>query len=250
MGTNFHDVSQHHTPDRSGSQLPHANFPSGFDKFRQEHRSARPEPGGARDSSNEPLPKLDRQSQLLRHCEISYSSHSTRVCAILMEKYIPDFVVKLGKNCEVPAGMRKEELQSADFLVAGVIFEYHVPVSWTGKKKHGDYIDRAEAGKKKELLRKIGKEDPELREYAMELVMAKLQANYINKRRAFFNRNPAFKDKELVVAGNPEEFYDRIISRFGHKFPGDKAQFVQEFKELLELGDRSEKKQNKKERRR
>jgi hypothetical protein len=57
--------------------------------------------------------------------------------------------------------------------------------------------------------------------------------NYFNRRRSLLDQHPLFRRTELIVATTPEEFYERIIKRFGKHYPKSSERFLSLFEELM-----------------
>ncbi|RMG43256.1 MAG: hypothetical protein D6719_04130 [Candidatus Dadabacteria bacterium] len=149
-----------------------------------------------------------------------------------MERYIPGFRVKEGETFQVPAARAKNgQIQTIDFMVNGVLLEYHpVRLKPRGYKKGGFQNIR----ELREYRKKLKSLPPgEARKKFTRETKEYLKEKYYQHRRALADKNPALRDKELLVVSSPEELYDQIITRFGSGPLPSREMFKAMFRALL-----------------
>lgn len=159
-----------------------------------------------------------------------FCSRSEAICAELLRRFVPHFDLQPGATFQVPIGIdSKGNSQYADFLVDGVIFEYHPVRFYKSKRRCGDFIDQDEYRTYTKIFHALSQER---REFFHDVMRDRLSANYFKKRRAVLDKNPLFRRTELIVATSPEEFYHKVITRFGRNYPRSIERFVALFAEL------------------
>lgn len=163
------------------------------------------------------------------HCA-QFCSRSEAICAELLRRFVPHFELQPGVTFQVPIGVDgKGNSLVADFLVDGVIFEYHPMRFYKSRNRCGDFFDSEEYRTYTKVFHSL---DRDRREFFHRVMKDRLAANYINKRRKILDKNPLFRRTELIVASSPEELYERVITRFGSNYPRSLERFVKLFNEL------------------
>lgn len=194
-----------------------------------------------------------------------YPSRPQAACAEMLRMNVPGFEGTPAEQTEIPVGRGKNNgrvhFNYVDFMVEGVLVEYHPPrLKNFGKRSNDNSIRRPSAArdderaqrktrgkstKKKQVTygefgsrdewvkfrRHLGSLRKDKRKEFIREVKGVLQQRYWERRRRVLDRNPAFRDVELIVVGSPVEFYREVICRFSPNPPPEKA-FVKEFKDL------------------
>lgn len=104
---------------------------------------------------------------------------------MLLELVVPGFSVIEGQTFQVPIGLGR----SVDFLIDGVLVEYHEERLCELRARRRRSRRRHDAG------------ESGLQQYAA-------------RRRAALDENPRFAGTELIVTTSVAEFYHRVIGRF------------------------------------
>ncbi len=159
-----------------------------------------------------------------------FCSRSEAICAEILCRYVPHFTLQEGRTFQVEIG-RDEcgNTLAVDFLVDGVLFEYHPVRFFKNKRRCGDFASKREYRSYTTILHSLRGDQKEFFQTAMR---ARLTENYYAKRRAQLDAHPLYRRMELVVATSPEEFYELIIKRFGRDIPPSTASFLQIFEML------------------
>jgi hypothetical protein len=160
---------------------------------------------------------------------LEYASASEAACAMLMERYIPNFKIIVGKTFQVEIGRNHcDHAQHVDFQVNSVLFEFHPPRLWRYKDRLGDFTSYQE----KAEFYKIRKE---LKGQARKEHIAKMSKimteNYYKKRKDIIEKSSEHKGKELIVTVDASDFYHKVIARFGVRVPSEKH-FVAMFEQI------------------
>jgi hypothetical protein len=162
---------------------------------------------------------------------VKFCSRSEAICAKILQQFVPHFDVQQGVTFQVPIGLdRNGNTIAVDFLVDGVLFEYHPVRFFQSRKRFGDFNSRDEY---RSYTRAFHSLKSEARAFFHEAMRSRLTLNYFNRRRAILDQHPLFRRTELIVATSPEEFYERVIKRFGKGFPKTKERFLKLFEELM-----------------
>lgn len=162
--------------------------------------------------------------------DVKFCSRSEAICAELLRRFVPHFDLNPGVTFQVPIGRDgRGNTFAVDFLVDGVLFEYHPVRFFKNKKGCGDFRDREEYKAYTKLYHSL-KEDK--RGFFHEVMRARLTENYFRRRRAMLDAHPLFRRTELIVATCAEEFYHLIIKRFGKNYPKTAERFVALFDQL------------------
>ena len=162
---------------------------------------------------------------------VRFCSRSEAICAKLLQQFVPHFDVRQGVTFQVPIGEdRNGNTIAVDFLVDGVLFEYHPVRFFQSRKRFGDFSSREEYRSYARVFHALNSEK---RAFFHEAMRSRLTLNYFNRRRAILDQHPLFRRTELIVATSPEEFYERVIKRFGKGFPKTVERFLKLFEELM-----------------
>ncbi len=203
-------------PDRP--HRPRRHFKKKFRKLHSENRD-KPVARGARFDLTPP------PSQPPQFC-----SRSEAICAELLRRFIPNFELREGLTFQVPIGSDgRGNTYSVDFLVDGVLLEYHPVRFYRNKKGFGDFQDRDEY---RSYTRAMHALKGESRRFFHETMEARLKANYFSRRRALLDQHPLFRRMELVVVTSPEELYAQVVRRFGRNYPATAESFARLFNDL------------------
>jgi hypothetical protein len=129
-------------------------------------------------------------------------------------------------------GIGKDErgnTRTVDFLVDGVLFEYHPVRFFKNKRRCGDFQNTDEYRAYTRTFYSLSNDN---RDFFHSVMKARLAENYFRKRRALLDQHPIFRRMELIVATSPEEFYSLVIRRFGKNYPKTVERFMALFNEL------------------
>ncbi|MEZ4754823.1 MAG: hypothetical protein R3A13_11050 [Bdellovibrionota bacterium] len=171
-------------------------------------------------------PKLGKQLGNFVLNGMRYHSRSEAVCAVLMELFIPGYKIELGKTFQISIGEDTHGNQlSVDFLVNGVLFEYHPPHLKSHSYKNEKGL-RAYIEKQRKRYRRCGKTPT-------TGAFKKVTEWYYQKRRVQIDCSSIHRGRKLIVAASPEEFYHRVIRRWGKgPFP-TRDEFLELFEMML-----------------
>jgi hypothetical protein len=162
---------------------------------------------------------------------VKFCSRSEAICATILQHFVPHFDVQYGVTFQVPIGLdRNGNTIAVDFLVDGVLFEYHPVRFFQSRKRFGDFSSREEYRSYARVFHSLTSEK---RAFFHEAMRSRLTLNYFNRRRAILDQHPLFRRTELIVATSPEEFYERVIKRFGKGYPKTMERFLKLFEELM-----------------
>lgn len=130
---------------------------------------------------------------------------------------------------QVPIGAdRFNHMRHVDFMVNGVLVEYHQVRFWRNARRYGDFLSPREYRTYRETVRTL---DPEERKIFQELTKTKLAMNYTLKREQQIEQSSEHSGRELIVATSPADFYNKVIVRFGRNIPAE-ADFVRKFQQI------------------
>lgn len=162
---------------------------------------------------------------------VRFCSRSEAICAKILQQFVPHFDVQQGVTFQVPIGEdRNGNTIAVDFLVDGVLFEYHPVRFFQSRKRFGDFSSREEYRSYAKVFHSLKSEK---REFFHDAMRSRLTLNYFNRRRSILDQHPLFRRTELIVATTPEEFYERVIKRFGKGYPKTVERFLKLFNELM-----------------
>lgn len=177
-------------------------------------------PAEAEKVLEEPAPRFSpRMLQAMSRGAFEYMGHrffsrSEAACAEMMRRYL-GFEIREKETVNVPIGVSEAGMvQSADMVHGSVVIEYHPPVMRPSNWRNADKSTRKTLNSLKAKIRHRRtrpREREELREEAHDI----LDTLYTRDRREILNRNPDFKDAELIVVRDKADFYEKVIKRFG-----------------------------------
>jgi len=162
--------------------------------------------------------------------DVEFCSRSEAICAELLRQFVPHFTLQLGVTFQVAIGSDCHgNILAVDFLVDGVLFEYHPVRLFKNRRRCGDFNSKREYRAYTDICHSLGAEQ---REFFQTAMRARLTDNYYHKRRSLLDQHPVFRRMELVVATTPEEFYYLVLRRFGKNVPRTVERFLAIFEEL------------------
>ncbi len=171
-------------------------------------------------------------SYRLPNSQIKFCSRSEAICAELLQRYVPHFDLREGVTFQVAIGTDPQgNTLAVDFLVDGVLFEYHPVRLFKSRRRCGDFNSKHEYRAYADICHSL---DSGQREFFQATMKSRLTKNYYAKRRAILDQHPMYRRMELVVATSPEEFYELILKRFGKNVPRSVERFMAIFDELRE----------------
>ncbi len=143
---------------------------------------------------------------------------------------MPHFHLQEGLTFQVPIGRdQRGNVLAVDFLVDGVLFEYHPVRLFKNRRRFGDFLSKQEYRAYADVCHSLSRDQ---REFFQDSVRARLAKNYFTKRRALLDQHPTYRRMELIVATSPEEFYVLVLKRFGKNVPRTVERFMAIFDEL------------------
>lgn len=138
---------------------------------------------------------------------------------MLLEQFVAGFKVKEGRTFQVQIGKGR----SVDFLINGVLVEYHAMRLVPERGKYGDFPCRREYFEYTRRLSKLGTNRYQ-RNRLYQSTCQRLAGNYYQRRNAMVQQSARFRGHELIVAATREEFYQKVMRRFaGPKIPSLRA---------------------------
>lgn len=148
---------------------------------------------------------------------IRFHSRSEAACATLMSRLIPGYRIVEGVSYEIPVSANKHgHMRTVDFLVAGVLVEFHPVRLWRSGRQFGDFQSREEWRKFLKEYHRCPQRD---RASFKAETMQELEDRYTEKRLRAIGENPALFGKELIVATSSADFYEKVIDRFAPRPP-------------------------------
>lgn len=145
------------------------------------------------------LPKKPEPKQL------SFGSKTEYACGVLIEKYVPGFELEMGKTMQVHIGYNKR----CDFVVNDVFFEWHPINLQTDFLNYGAY---------KQITGALRFCKPHIASEIVEGLKWELAERYVKYRQGIIQQTFG-KDAELIVTGDFDSFYKRVLKRFGENVP-------------------------------
>lgn len=162
---------------------------------------------------------------------VRYASLSEAACAAMLEQYVPGFEAKVLETYEVPVyDAQAGVTRTIDFKIGDTFIEFHPPRFWRQGKRYGDFESADEYFAYRKALKK--QKRPEDKRMFRREIQRQLTARYYKKRRAILDGDERFRDKELIVATSPEEFYSKVMKRFGKDLPS-KKEFISTFRNIV-----------------
>jgi hypothetical protein len=155
------------------------------------------------------------------------SSQQEGAVALLLEKYIPGYLVKEGETFQV----RDKGINNGgiDFLVGNEFLEWHPVVLYSDSRRRGD-IPAGEYEHYKSVLELLCEEGEEAEKEFKKDYSRVLAVNYRNKRQESVNRS-GHNGKNVSLAGDVDELYN-FIARYSVNLPSD-VEFAKEFAEKV-----------------
>ncbi len=173
---------------------------------------------------------LDPTETEVYETDVEFCSRSEAICAELLRQFVPHFTLQTGVTFQVAIGSDCHgNTLAVDFLVDGVLFEYHPVRLFKNRRRCGDFNSKREYRAYTDICHSLGADQ---REFFQDAMRARLSDNYYHKRRALLDQHPVFRRMELVVATTPEEFYHLVLRRFGKNVPRTVERFLVLFEEL------------------
>ena len=166
------------------------------------------------------------------HAGNYYASCHEAACGEMLERYVPGFRIEPGRSFQIRAAdsrLRRSSL--IDFMVDGILVEYHPIRLKRAGGRSGDFQNRREYIKFHNSMVTMNSAQ---RERFIEQTQKMLSARYFSKRQALIKADDRLRGKLLIVAANPEQFYDRVIRCFGQGYP-EKPAFVDDFQRLVHV---------------
>jgi hypothetical protein len=177
-------------------------------------------------------PSLTEPNYQPPHGDIKFCSRSEAICAELLKRFVPHFDLREGVTFQVAIGRDSQgNTLAVDFLVDGVLFEYHPVRLFKSRRRCGDFNSKHEYRAYADVCHSLRGDQREFFQAAMKSRLAK---NYYAKRRALLDEHPMYRRMELIVATSPEEFYALVLKRFGRNVPRSVERFMAIFEELRE----------------
>lgn len=141
-----------------------------------------------------------------------FDSYLEAATAMSLEQFVPGYRVSRGVNYQVileSAGVK------VDFLVDGVFIEYNpVVLKYLPRVTGFDTQEEYES-----YIRNLSRLDKDTQAGYSKQVCQEIAQRYFQRRREAIDGDPAYQERELVVATTPEELYDKVITRFAENRP-------------------------------
>jgi len=135
----------------------------------------------------------------------TFDSRSEAVCAIILEKYIPDWQVKRGRTWQIAL----PEDKFADFRVGDTIIEFH-PIDLKHEMRPGEFY---------KFKRKLHSIDPKYaRDYEDSIKEEKCKL-YEQKRRDVLDKSIELQHCRLKVCCNDEAFANVVSKLIKNRVP-------------------------------
>lgn len=155
---------------------------------------------------------------------IGFCSISEAVCATMLELYVPGYQIVIGQTFQIDVGAGR----TVDFMINGVLCEYHGVRLVPDRRRYGDFRDRHEYHAYARELHRLGGNGYRRRRH-IEETKAKLAQHYFERRRQILDDHPEYAERELIVATSTDEFYERVVMRFNPKFCPTRPDFHESF---------------------
>lgn len=155
---------------------------------------------------------------------VAFDSFEEATCALLLERYVPGFRIIPGQTVQISIDSHR-----FDFLVDGIILEYHPTLLFRTKSGLGSFEcfeDYAQFNLVKSAL------PMEQRKLFIEETRMLLAQQYADKRRELLQNSNNHKSSDLIVAESPQEFYWLVLRRFGTTEVPPLESFLREFRRL------------------
>lgn len=128
---------------------------------------------------------------------------------MLLELYVPKFQIVPGVTFQVPMGNGS----SVDFMVNGICLEYHQLRFHGDRRRFGDFPDRQSYLRFIQDLYKV-RHNRYKRDRLLLHTTEVLRSAYWDRRRRLIDSNPEHAGRELIVAHDVGELYEKVILRF------------------------------------
>lgn len=161
----------------------------------------------------EPDKRQELRLPAIPQTPIRFASRSEHACGMMLEKYVPNFELKNGSTFQVGVGYSK----TIDFYVNGTFVEYHP-------------INLAHEFDNRTALRKFFEAMRHVKSHAKDTIINAIKDELAEKyyrRRKFLVTMAAGKDTELIVSGNPQDFYRDVLKRFGVNVPKEREALIE-----------------------
>lgn len=140
---------------------------------------------------------------------VGYCSLSEAACAHLLQLFVSDFRIALGRTFQVPLGTGR----FADFYHRGYLIEYHEVRLFADGRSYGDFRSRDDYNHFIRSYKQV-RHQPWRRERLLQETTDRLREHYVRRRRHAIDANPRFHGAPLLVAGSVAEFYYSVVRRF------------------------------------
>lgn len=149
--------------------------------------------------------------------QLTFSSKAEYASGILLEKYVPNFILEWNKTFQVPIGYNKH----ADFCINGVFIEFH-PINL-----HHEFDDKQAL---RNFITAINPLPNPQKRTIIDAIKDELAQKYYIKR-SLIVKNTFGSNQEVIVCTDRIQFYKLVIRRFGENIPNE-IDFSIEFNEL------------------
>lgn len=159
----------------------------------------------------------------------SFQSAAEVACAVLLDHYLPCFQIE--RHHQIVIGINPQgHALTVDFMVGGVLVEYHEPQLLTLRRKQlGDFRELKEKNNFFRALRNASKSE---REVLTERKKREALDRYRERRSKQVAKSKDHSRRELVVVSSAEELYDSVMTRFRATHLPSRALFVQIFEDI------------------
>lgn len=151
-----------------------------------------------------------------------FDSYLEAATAASLERFIPGYQLQRGENYQVVV---EEAGKKVDFMVNNVLVEYN-PIVLKYLQGRVTGFDTQE---EYELYMQSLSQLDRTQQFAYTAqVREGIAQRYFQRRREAIDQDPAYQERELIVATTPADLYDAVITRFGENYP-NRDEFVDFF---------------------
>lgn len=159
-----------------------------------------------------------------------FASVAEAVCGQMLELFVPGFAIRYGETFQISIGAGR----SVDFLVQGVLIEFHGLRFRPERRRFGDFSGRHQYKQFERQMRR-SRRNRWKRARVIEEAREQLSHNYYQRRARHIRESSEHGERELVVATSCDEFYDLVIRRFNRQFCPTRYEFREIFFAMIKV---------------
>ncbi|MBX7143467.1 MAG: hypothetical protein K1X79_03375 [Oligoflexia bacterium] len=161
---------------------------------------------------------------------IYFASVAEAVCGQMLELFVPGFAIRYGETFQISIGSGR----SVDFLVQGVLVEFHGVRFRPERRRYGDFTGARQFQHFRRQMRRSGR-NRWRRARVLEEARREMTQNYYHRRCSHIKESLEHGTRELVVATTCDEFYDFVIRRFNREFCPTRYEFREIFFSMIKV---------------